>query len=538
MDNKKLSQLDLFYRAFKQYKELVAFDVSFNRVKKSSRALNNENHENIIVTTVNCKIESDWVEAIEKGLPFIEKCILEERQFIRVEGDVLPIEKIRKTSKQSVIDLSKHSNYISHLPENGDDSELIPDKLLMINKDNEYNIYENRVLLSCLEYLKDFISIRLNDIKGQMNAYKAKSYINKKIKAGNYSIDYKMELNEEILNDPLVIQKSGVQDIVNRIDVCLESVMALIKTPIMMEVAKSERVKRPITRTNILRMDHNFREMLATFDYIAEYQGKGYEIITTEKQLTPLSLSNVDDYSELIVLSSFITYMYANELDSDLEVSYQKEEENRRIESEKELLERIDDIRNHYSDKAKNDKEKLLIMDEALRIYEAKVNEFDKKNKELEHKINTETTRLTEEFNKQKEQMVNNHQKEVEELNSVHSSEMQKITDEKEKEISDLKETYESEIKQKDLEISTMTQRVKEMEDELAKTKAEMFAVRVENGMGPEPKDLSSKERFDELEDMKRSIDELFEKSWKLTKKDIRHRLFSEKPPKKVKKKG
>ena len=93
-------------------------------------------------------------------------------------------------------------------------------------------------------------------------------------------------------------------------------------------------------------------------------------------------------------------------------------------------------------------------------------------------------------------------------------------------------------IKQKDLEISTMTQRVKEMEDELAKAKAEMFAVRVENGMGPEPKDLSSKERFDELEDMKRSIDELFEKSWKLTKKDIRHRLFSEKPPKKVKKKG
>ena len=547
MDNKKLSQLDLFYRAFKEYKELVTLDLAFNRVRKTSRTINMVDNEDIILTLTTCKIENDWVEAIEKGLPYIEKCILEERQFIRTEGDVIPIEKVRKTSKQSVIDLSKHSNYISHLPDDDADSNLVPDKLLIINKDNEFSVYENRVLLACLEYLRDFISIRLNDIKGKINSYKAKSYINKKLKVGNYSFDYKMELNEERMNDPYVMKRSGIQDIVDRIEVCLGSVMTLLKTPLMVEVAKTERVKRPITKTNVLRMDHNFREMLAVYDYIAEYEGKGYEIVTTEKQFSPLTLPNVDDYTEIILLSSFITYMYASELDSDLEKAYQLEEKHRKEEKEKEILDRVEEIRVRIGGKEKTDKECLIILDEALKIYEAKLEEFEKKNKELEHKLVSEIELLNVEFERKKEEMIEAHRLEMEKKDEEHQEEIQNIVAQKDDEIFNIrKECHDHEEaveKEAAIKIAEADQKVKEMEQkceaiekESIKVKAENVSLRSQNGLGPDPKELTSQERFDELEKMKMSLDALFEESWKLTKKEIRHRLFSEKPPKKVKK--
>ena len=44
---------------------------------------------------------------MEKGLVHIEKAIKEERQFIRSNGEVLPIEKIKHVSKESIEHLAK-----------------------------------------------------------------------------------------------------------------------------------------------------------------------------------------------------------------------------------------------------------------------------------------------------------------------------------------------------------------------------------------------------------------------------------------------
>ena len=91
-----MENLDLFYRTFEAYKKEISADpesAKFCRISKRQSDIENESL-NIIFSTVD--IDESWVNAIEKGLPYIEKAIKEDRQFIRSDGDIVPIEKVKK----------------------------------------------------------------------------------------------------------------------------------------------------------------------------------------------------------------------------------------------------------------------------------------------------------------------------------------------------------------------------------------------------------------------------------------------------------
>ena len=66
------------------------------------------------VSYVTCIVDESWIERIEQGMNFVGKAIDEERRFIRVNGEVQPIEKVRKVSKESVQHLARHSDLITH----------------------------------------------------------------------------------------------------------------------------------------------------------------------------------------------------------------------------------------------------------------------------------------------------------------------------------------------------------------------------------------------------------------------------------------
>ena len=79
-----MSQLDTLYRAFLNYRKEAAEDKSCQRIRKAAKKAAADKD---LVESVRsrCTIEEDWICAIEEGLPFVEKAIREERQFIRQE---------------------------------------------------------------------------------------------------------------------------------------------------------------------------------------------------------------------------------------------------------------------------------------------------------------------------------------------------------------------------------------------------------------------------------------------------------------------
>ena len=132
-----MNQQDYIYRGFKHYR----IQTEDNSCKRERRLLRKTNLEldKLTVKKYLCTIDDDWIIAIEDGLVFVEKAIAEERQFIRSDGETVPIEKAKKVSRDSVEHLARHSNMITHVPKNEGDP-IIPDAIYIVEKLSDYAV--------------------------------------------------------------------------------------------------------------------------------------------------------------------------------------------------------------------------------------------------------------------------------------------------------------------------------------------------------------------------------------------------------------
>ena len=73
-----MEKLDVIYEAYQNYKKLCITDDETSRFLSAYTRNKNKENEDILHIFSVCHIEQDWVEAIEKGLPFLEKAIKEE----------------------------------------------------------------------------------------------------------------------------------------------------------------------------------------------------------------------------------------------------------------------------------------------------------------------------------------------------------------------------------------------------------------------------------------------------------------------------
>ena len=122
-----MAKIDVYHRAFSNYREDTKKNKACATDRRTIKKLGLD-FDFFKVTKYLCTIDEEWIIQIEKGLEFIEKAVLENRQFIRVNGEVVPIEKAKKISKHSVEHLAKDSNLITHITENPNDT-LIPDAI-------------------------------------------------------------------------------------------------------------------------------------------------------------------------------------------------------------------------------------------------------------------------------------------------------------------------------------------------------------------------------------------------------------------------
>ena len=525
--------LDNLYEAYQNYKKLCVLDNETSRFMSGYMRIKDRDSEDIVTIFSVCHIEKDWVEAIETGLPFIEKAIKEERQFIRNNGEVLPIEKIRKTSKDSIQDLAKHANYITHEAPEDLATEVLPDKMLMIQKESDFAIYENRVLYAALIYLKDFVTSRLATIKETTNTYLVKQHINKIIDIGARKIKVDLNFDERHVNDPLLTEKNLEKDVIDRLDEILTNILALLKTPLMREVSKAEMVSRPIAKTNILKMNRNFRESLACFDYIANYQGQGFTIEHIEKSLIPYSKEMNEAYAENLIMLSFINYMFANNLQDELKRDYDVIIKNRELQKQNETLAKLRELHATANEKEQSINEFLLAFEQGYRILESRNDTLNALVKENEARRVKEIEGLETKRENDLKELGQQHQDEIDQLNAENQEKIDNLVKEYDRKILNLELARQEEVRNVKenaaKEYNDFLARIQEQDERIAVLEAELIKYRQKSGE-TKAKDYNSEEAFDDLEKLKNDFDKFYEKAWKAAKKQIRKDvLFSKK---------
>ena len=418
-----MSVLDTYYRAFREYRKETADNTS---CEKDRRAIFQANTDGDRLTTTKylCHIETDWISAIEEGLVYVEKAVQEERQFIRTNGEVVPIEKVKRISKDSVEHLAKHSEMITHVPEEETDG-IIPDKLYMTEKLSDYAVYENRFLYMMLCYLRDFIQYRLEKIEILRRTYIGDMEVNKEIVTKKRTLVIRSKVYEKRTDNPFPLADEGSAALVRRIRDCQSIVSSLLATELMEQVAKTPMIKPPIVKTNVLKMNNNFKRALALYDYIASYKGDGYTCEEIVRDLAPYGEQLADELAETLNLTAFTAYKFGNEIEGVLETEYRAEEKRRQEAEAKKLAERIKRLKKRALESNKTMEEYMLLLEERNRMLEKDSEELAQIRAEVE-KLN----RTIDELNLEKAEL----NRKVEELEA--------LVAEKEREIALLKQKY------------------------------------------------------------------------------------------------
>lgn len=451
-----MDNLDYYYRAFKGYRKETA---KSNICEKEKRAIAEADTEQdkLQSTKYIVTVEEDWIKAIEDGLKFVEQAVAEERQFIRTNGEVVPIEKIRKISKDTVVHLAKHSDMITHVPDD-EDEPLVPDQLYMVEKLSDYAVYENRFLYMMLCYIKNFIEYRLEKIDNLRRSYVGDMSIDKKVTAKKRTLKIEMRVLEERSDNPYPIPDGECEKRVRRISDCREIINSLLNTDLMQQVAKTPMIKPPIVKTNVLKMNNNFKNALALYDFIASYKGDGFSSEQVKFDLAPYSDALADEISEAANLMSFVAYKAGNKLDEILELNYCEEERRQKLEAEKKLIADLNRLKKRALESGKSLEEYMLVLERRNRHLEkdseelanvrlqlegllkqieglnAEKEELERRIGELQHTIELKE----EEISELKQKYIDD----IAALKNEHATEIKRITDDNEGAVAALKSEF------------------------------------------------------------------------------------------------
>ena len=330
--------LNSYYRAITEYKKSVGKDRNCVKLKETIKSQSAE-IESITVTRNVCVIDEDWINAIEQGLVFVQKAIDENRQFIKTNGEVVPIEKAKHVSKDSVEHLARHSDLLTRKPEEEDD--IIPDKIYNTERLTDFAVYENRFLYLLLTYLRDFIALRYDRILKLTNLYSGELRVKKSVHSAKQNIDYAVYLKEKREDDEFLRENNPCKDTILRIDAIYKLTLAFLKTPLMEEVAKTPKLRPPITKTNVLKMNRNFKAAVSLYEFVTAYEKQGFTVTEEVKKVDGFQGEAAENFSESIAATSFIAYQHGLDISGRLSSDYQAEEEQKKAAERQKLKEQV-----------------------------------------------------------------------------------------------------------------------------------------------------------------------------------------------------
>lgn len=573
-----MSQLDILFRALTEYRKRTE-GLGGGQLKRIISA--NPDSDRIEVVKADCKIEADWIEAIEKGLEHIEKAINEQRQFIRSNGEVVPIEKVKQVSRESVEHLARHSNLLTRET----DEDIIPDKLFTVERLTDYAVYENKFLYMLLCYLRDFVSYRYDKICELTNAYSGSLKIKKDIRSGDRQTAVEIKLNERISNDEYIAEHNPVKDTISRIDLILKTAAMLLATPLMEDVSKSPMLKPPITETNVLKMNKHFKGAKELYYFLAAYDKDGFEITQRTEVLSPFKEEVAEDFAEAVALLSFLTYEHGLGIRSELKEWLEQILKEEELEETRKLKERIKKLKKRVKETGKGAEEYMLMLeqlnrsleDDSIALVAAKA-EIEKLGGDIEglqgniQSLNEsiakhieEQARMQAEHENEKqvilyecarqlkvadeehaqeiEKISAEHLQQLEDINSAHAEEVESLKDLHDKRIAYLqdemheereqaREKYSqllSEKTQADGDRQALSEQLEILREEKLLTDAKVNALKKQ--CGQDAGDFTSEEQFDELEKQYNALKALYKQEWKKAKKKIRREVLKPEPP-------
>lgn len=241
-----------YYRSYKYMQDMLKSDFTHNYIEEALKD-GDEGKDSIFGKTNEKVIDMDWVIAIEETLPYIQKAIDEQRRFIKQAENVVRIKKAKK--------------------------------ILTVEREEGFAIYENRVLLTLIHKALMFVDDKYSKMKDVPNDSYNKITMNRHLELNqqklDFSVNYVNEDHESLAEDLDVEDIESLSDF-DRIRRIRQGLNECLATPLMKEIAKEPQVKPPLTQTNLLKENPNFKKAVELWSFLDTYKKQGFELVGEE----------------------------------------------------------------------------------------------------------------------------------------------------------------------------------------------------------------------------------------------------------------
>lgn len=216
-----------YYRSYRYMQDLLKSDFTHNYIEEALKD-GDEGKDSISGKTNEKVIDMDWVIAIEETLPYIQKAIDEQESFA---------------------------------------------------------IYENRVLLTLIHKALMFVDDKYSKMKDVPNDSYNNITMNRHLELNQQKLDFSVNYVNE--NHENMAENLDVKDIeslsdFDRIRRIRQGLNECLATPLMKEVAKEPQVRLPLTQTNLLKENPNFKKAVELWNFLDTYKKQGFELVGEE----------------------------------------------------------------------------------------------------------------------------------------------------------------------------------------------------------------------------------------------------------------
>ena len=262
--------------------ELKVVDLYENAPKnKVDNFVNNTRSELNVSTNLN-KVETDfaWLDIMENTIRYLDNILRNPNRFIVNEDEIVKVELARRITVESIRHLSKHTNYIQKIEDNGD---VKPSKILNINKEESYDTYENRLIYTLIDNMRNFLEIKKKSLINASSVKDVKkAQYSARTKIGNENVyvemSYTSSLNEKVGGN----SENSVESRIKKLD---DDITMLQNTDVIKILKKAHvaRVIPPIKKTNVILKNTNFQYAMKLWDFLQNNVADSDKVIKSNK---------------------------------------------------------------------------------------------------------------------------------------------------------------------------------------------------------------------------------------------------------------
>ena len=249
---------------------------------KVDKFLDNTRSNLTVSTDVNkVEVDFEWLDLMEDTIRYLDNILRNPNRFIVNEEEIVKVELARRITVDSIRHLSKHTSFIQKIEDNGD---VKPSKILNINKDESYDTYENRLIYTLIDNMRNFLEIKKKDmiLASSIKDVKKAKY-SARSKVGKEQVFLEMNYTSSLIDKSAPKGEFSVDERIKRLD---DDITMLMNTDVykILKRAHVARVIPPIKKTNVILKNTNFQYAMKLWDYLQQHVANDTKIIKSNKR--------------------------------------------------------------------------------------------------------------------------------------------------------------------------------------------------------------------------------------------------------------